>query len=46
MGIGVSPNDTGSGYQFIDEKPLGLMSISNYFTDILDHPNLEYAFPK
>lgn len=45
MGIGVSPNDTGSGYQFIGEKPLGWDGyVNNYFTDILDHPDLEYAF--
>ena len=45
MGIGVSPNDTGSGYQFVWGKPLGLDGyVYNYFTDILDHPNLEYAF--
>jgi hypothetical protein len=45
MGIGVSPNDTGSGYQFIGEKPLGWDGyVYNYFTDILDHPDLEYAF--
>jgi hypothetical protein len=45
MGIGVSPNDTGTGYTHIDILPLGHDGyVSGYFDNIVQDSRLDYAF--
>jgi hypothetical protein len=45
MGIGVSPNNDGTGYTYIDVAPLGHDGyVYDYFKDIVRDSRLDYAF--